>query len=94
MSNALGQFGLSAYALKSYLPSLDTLTTVYRFIKLIGMLPIVLTCIGIWTFYLACKNPGDTLSRSNGLLFIQIPVIISFVGSALGPILIMIGGAC
>lgn len=92
MSNALGQFGLSAYALKSYLPSLDTLTTVYRFIKLIGMLPIVLTCIGIWTFYLACKNPGDTLSRSNGLLFIQIPVIISFVGSALGPILIMIGG--
>lgn len=92
LNDILGKFGLSVYALKSYLPSLDTLTAVYRFIKLAGMLPVILTCVGIWKFYLACKNPGDTVSHSNGLLFIEIPVILSFVGSALGAILILIGG--
>lgn len=92
LNDIMGKFGLSIYTLKSYLPSLDTLTILYRFAKALGMLPIILICIGIWKFYLACKQPGNTVGHSNGLILIEIPVIISFIGYALGAILILIGG--
>lgn len=92
LNDILGNVGLSAAALKSSLPSLNTLTTLYRLIKALGMLPVILTCIGVWKFYLACKKPGNTVGRSNGLVLIEIPVILSFIGSGLGVLLTVVGG--
>lgn len=84
--------GFSYYSMREILPYLDTITTVYRCTKLLGLLPIVLMAVGIWKIYFACKRPSDEFENTSGFTLIAIPTILSLIGYAISVLGVVIGG--